>query len=498
MTMTTSTFLNSHDLVESFRHVRILCIGDIILDTYIEGEVSRISPESPVPVLQASHSHDVPGGAANVVSNVVSIGASCTLISVVGEDSCAHTLYDLLSSQPLVRLKLIPDPMRPTTRKTRFVTHGHHMLRVDDEVSTSINSVIEKRVIDEVTSQLPSHDIVVISDYGKGLLTELLTKEIIGLAIKAEKKIVVDPKTTDIHRFSGATIVTPNSKEAFEATGINPVDDFRAIASARKYRELSSAHAVLMTRSEKGMSLVDGSSISLHLPTVAREVFDVVGAGDTVLATLATVLATGGSIEEAARIANVAAGIVVGKSGTASVDVYELVHHLHHASTPDMAYELKCRYSLQGLIEFIEAKRRRGQTIGFTNGVFDLLHPGHVYLLEFARNQCDCLIVGVNSDSSVKQIKGPTRPINSENDRLAVLSAFSAVDAVIMFDELTPIELISAIRPDVLIKGSDYTIGTVVGADLVRSYGGKVVLADIIEGKSSTRAIEKARSSLLP
>jgi len=485
-------------LVASLACARVLCVGDVMVDHFIDGAVARISPESPVPVFQAGVSEDAPGGAANVACNIAALGAACTLVSVVGADAAAADLAASLSSRHGVGPNFVIDAGRPTTRKIRYVAQGQHLLRVDYEMGADIAPDIEDSLIEAVSVQLADHDVLVLSDYAKGVLTARVVRAVIDRATEAGRPVLVDPKTRFLERFAGATVVTPNAREAHLATGIDLIDDNQAAAAGARFQDLSGCRAVLVTRSEKGMTLVQEGGPTAHFPTVGREVFDVVGAGDTVIATLAAVMAAGAPLETAAFVSNVAAGIVVGKRGTATVSPGELIEGLEYAAGHRRSPILDKCLSFEEAVRVADHLRGQGKRIGFTNGVFDLIHPGHVSLLTEARRRCDALIVGVNSDDSVRRLKGPTRPINPEQDRVAVLAAFAPVDAVVVFGTDTPLELITAIRPDVLIKGGDYTVETVVGADVVQGYGGEVLLIDLIAGKSSSSMIEKARNGAEP
>ncbi|MDQ2065659.1 D-glycero-beta-D-manno-heptose-7-phosphate kinase [Xinfangfangia sp. CPCC 101601] len=472
---------------------QVLCIGDVMVDRFVEGKVQRISPESPVPVFQAGAARDVPGGAANVARNIAALGGVCTLIGVCGADAASAELSTLLE-QPGITAMLHKTHDRPTTRKVRYVAQGQHMLRVDFEESLPIPPQIEGQILASVALHLPKSGAVVLSDYAKGVLTLPVIRGVIALAQVAGVPVIVDPKSQDFSRYHGATLLTPNAREAEAASGINPQhDDTSAEASGRAcLAQLGPGGAVLITRSEKGMTLIDPTGAALHVPTAAREVFDVVGAGDTVIATLAAAVASGTELADAARLANHAAGIVVGKRGTATVAPDELIEAVERATQPRRSGP-PVVLTIDEATRYAAARRAEGKRVGFTNGVFDIVHPGHISLLAWSRAQCDCLIVGLNADASVRRLKGPTRPVNAERDRAIVLGAFGSVDAVVIFEADTPIDLIAAIRPDVLVKGADYTVETIVGADLVLSYGGEVRLAELIPGASSSNIIARAQ-----
>jgi D-beta-D-heptose 7-phosphate kinase/D-beta-D-heptose 1-phosphate adenosyltransferase len=362
------------------------------------------------------------------------------------------------------------------------------LLRGDRETAVPVAASASAEVLEDAERLIDSCALVILSDYGKGVLTPDVVRRIIGLAREHRKPVVVDPKGHDYSVYEGAALVTPNRKELHEATGLPAETDEEVVAAARALIEQAGIANVLVTRSQDGMTLVTAAGTVHHLPAEAREVFDVSGAGDTVIATVSAAIAAGLPLLDAARLANVAAGIVVGKIGTAVATAADLVAALHHDEI--RAGEAKV-LSLDGLLEKIEVWRRKGCRIGFTNGCFDLLHPGHVSLLAQARAACDRLIVGLNSDSSVQRLKGPSRPVQSEAARSTVLASLADVDAVAIFQEDTPMDLIEAIRPDVLVKGADYTVETVVGADLVQSYGGRVVLARLEDGFSTTATIAR-------
>ena len=363
------------------------------------------------------------------------------------------------------------------------MTGGQQLLRTDLERTVQVDGRIEKQIVAAAITALADCAAVVLSDYGKGTLTETVIAEIVAAARKAKKPILVDPKGTDYARYRGADLVTPNRKELADASGLPTGSDEEVVAAARGIAKSCGIGAVLGTRGQAGMSLVAGTSKVEHFRAQAREVFDVSGAGDTVISTVAAALAAGIGLSDAARLANIAAGVVVGKTGTAVAYRDEVAHALHRQ---DLNMGEAKLLSIEQVTERITAWRGRGHKIGFTNGCFDLLHPGHVSLLGQARAACDRLVVGLNSDASVRRLKGKDRPIQSEAARAAVLGSLAAVDAVVLFADDTPLKLIEAVRPDVLVKGADYTVDTVVGADLVASWGGEVLLADLMPGQSTT------------
>lgn len=478
-------------LMERMARVRVLCVGDVMLDRFVSGSVKRISPESPVPVLSITGMNACPGGAANVARNVASLGGHCTLISVVGSDAVAGELERAVAGIAQVSSLFIHAPARATTEKIRFVAQGQHMLRADSEDSQPLAPELEQALLASIAANLDGHDVLVLSDYAKGVLTDLVVAGAIALARASGLPCVVDPKSARMERYAGATVVTPNAKEVQEVTGIDPTeDDAVAVAAGQKMLKDFDIEAVLVTRAHRGMTLVPREGLPAQLPASAREVFDVVGAGDTVVATLALVLGTGESLLEAARLANLAAGIVVGKRGTATVTQAELTEGLTRLGQGSLQSLQGKVFNLSALLPLLEIWRQQGHKVGFTNGCFDLLHVGHLSILSYSRSHCGRLVVGVNSDASVKRLKGADRPINSAEDRATVLAALAAVDAVVIFDEDTPLELIRAIQPDVLVKGADYSVDKIVGADLVLARGGQVLTSELIPGRSTSRIVD--------
>jgi D-beta-D-heptose 7-phosphate kinase/D-beta-D-heptose 1-phosphate adenosyltransferase len=473
--------------VRALKRASVLVVGDAMLDRYVYGAVRRISPEAPVPVLAVEREVAMPGGAGNVVRNLTALGAAVAFVSVVGDDQAGSDLTGLIGGQPGVEPWLLVQGGRHTTTKTRFIANGQHLMRADQEVVQAIHPRLADRMVKIAGDAVAATTIMVLSDYGKGVLDGTTAQRLIAAARAAGRRVVVDPKGRDYARYAGADIVTPNRAELSEATGM-PVDTEEAVHAAM--RALQAAHgfgAVLVTRSEDGMTLLDGGRLH-HFPAEAEEVHDVSGAGDTVVATLAAGLAGGLPLPVAARLSNIAAGIVVGKVGTAVAREEELLEAL----TPERG-ALRKVMSRLAAAEQVERWRRRGWRVGFTNGCFDLLHPGHVHLLEQARSWCDRLVVGLNTDASVRRLKGAARPIQAEAARAAVLASLATVDCVTLFDEDTPIELIRLLRPEVLVKGADYTVEQVVGGDIVLDYGGQVRLAQLLPGNSTTATVARIR-----
>lgn len=476
-----------------FAEVNVLCIGDVMLDRFVSGSVNRISPEGPVPVMSVISETDCPGGAANVARNIASLGARCTLIGVIGVDANGGRLADIVRSTPLISTELVVSNDRPTTTKIRFIGQNQQILRVDLEDSVALLDDEEENLLSRVMPLIPAHDAIVLSDYAKGVMTKRLVTAVIDESRRHKRPVIVDPKVTDLSVFNGACMITPNQKEAHAVTGLWPTTDSDAEKAAQDILARFDVESVLITRAERGMTFLEREGEALHIKAEAREVFDVVGAGDTVVATLAVAMGAGVTKAKAARLANTAAGIVVGKKGTATVSAGELEEALarsNRRSTVVLGAETDARDKLSFLVgEWHDA----GLKVGFTNGCFDILHVGHVRLLQFARQQCDRLIVGLNSDESVRRLKGPSRPVNTEADRAELLEALAFVDAVILFEEDTPLELIKAIAPDVLVKGADYTIDKIVGSDVVLARGGKVLTFEIVSGKSTTAIIERSQ-----
>lgn len=479
------------DAVPALAKARVVCAGDLMLDRYVYGEVRRISPEAPIPVLAIDHETAMLGGAGNVVRNLAALGVGVSVAGVIGDDEAGRTVTDLLASEPGVRPLLGTDPARRTAIKTRFCAGPQQLLRADRETIAPLAPALQDRLVGAVESALAQASVLVLSDYGKGLLEAGVAKRLIAAARQAGRMVIVDPKGTDFSRYAGATLLTPNRRELAEATRMPVGDDAQVVAAARALIATHGVQAVLVTRSQDGMTLVEATGEPRHLKAEARAVFDVSGAGDTVVAVLAGALAAGLALDDAARLANAAAGIVVGKVGTAVVHPDELVSALHHQDVWEAEAKLVSR---EQAVERIAAWRRQGLKIGFTNGCFDLLHPGHVSLLAQARAACDRLVVGLNSDASVSRLKGPSRPVQTEAARATVMASLRSVDLVVIFGEDTPLALIEALRPDVLVKGADYTVETVVGADRVQSWGGRVLLAELAQGHSTSATIARIHS----
>jgi D-beta-D-heptose 7-phosphate kinase / D-beta-D-heptose 1-phosphate adenosyltransferase len=471
----------------------VLCVGDLMLDEFVYGEVSRISPEAPAPVIAVRRSETNIGGAGNVARNIASLGGRCIFAGLVGADEAGVRLKAELAQHAGIESVLVSDPARPTTRKVRFVSEhfSTHMLRADWERAAPASVEIEQKLIDAILPQLAHADIVLLSDYAKGVLTARVIRNVIDAARKAGKRVIVDPKSPNFAIYRGATLLTPNRKEFAEATRSRADTDQSIAEAARDAMILADCEAMLVTQSEDGMTLVTRSGEAVHVPAHPVKVRDVSGAGDTVVAALALALAAGADWEAALRISSAAAAVAVGKQGTASVSAGELRRKiLPHAY---LAAEEKIVAVGGELAPHLSEWRRQGLRVGFTNGCFDILHPGHVKVLTAARGACDRLIVGLNSDASVRRLKGEGRPVQNERARAEVLAALEAVDLVAIFEEDTPIKLITAIKPSVLVKGGDYTRDTVVGHEIVEANGGEVMLVDTLHGHSTTSLVNRAR-----
>ncbi|MBS0559481.1 MAG: D-glycero-beta-D-manno-heptose-7-phosphate kinase [Proteobacteria bacterium] len=474
--------------VRALSGARVLVLGDVILDRYVIGHAARLSPEAPIPVLRPQRGYATLGGAANVALNVAALGGRAWLCGVVGADAAADEMRRLLAAEPGIRAALLDAPDRPTTTKTRFVAGTHQLMRLDEETTAPVGDVTAARVLAEFRAALPETDIVVLSDYAKGVLSDAVLPEALRLAREAGRRVIADPKRADFAAYRGADILTPNELETRAATGIDAAGAAGAERAGRAVLAATGGEAVLVTRSERGVTLVRREGGALHVPTRARAVADVSGAGDTLVAALAVALGAGARLPVAAALANVTAGLSVAKPGTATVTAAELTGALH---LRELAATDSKIVSAEEADAHVAAWRAAGLKVGFANGCFDLIHPGHVRLLTEARAACDRLIVALNTDASVRRLKGPARPVQSEQARATVMASLAPVDLVVLFAEDTPRELIARLRPDVLVKGSDYTVETVVGADVVAAYGGRVLLVDLQEGHSTTGTIRR-------
>jgi D-beta-D-heptose 7-phosphate kinase/D-beta-D-heptose 1-phosphate adenosyltransferase len=489
--------MNSPDLLKiatSLGSPSILLVGDLMLDAYVYGDALRISPEAPVQVLRVVRREYCCGGAASVAADVLALGARCLCIGITGDDGNGQHLRKLLGDLGADISGLLTVKDRPTITKQRIIglaqhRHRQQLLRVDDENAEPLESSQYEKLLNLYRQKLAQADIVCLQDYNKGILQPQFCQELIQLAKQAGKKVIVDPPLhEDYSKFTGATLITPNRKETSIASGIS-VDTMDAAQKAAKklYQQLQ-LEAAVITLDKEG-AFLHTAGISEQIPTQPRNVYDVSGAGDMMLATIAVALAAGCDYRTAVQLSNIAAGLEVEKFGTATVSIDEIVNEII-AARRGKAGKIR---ELDSLLEELNFHRRTGQKIVFTNGCFDVLHVGHIEYLKFCKSHGDIVIVGLNSDRSVREIKGPTRPVNNQHERAAVLAALESVDYVVIFDQSDPLELIKQIKPDILIKGADWADKGVIGGNVVESYGGKVILAPLVEGKSSTATIEKLK-----
>ena len=464
---------------------KILVIGDLMIDHYLWGECERISPEAPIPIVNIDDENTVLGGAGNVVNNLVALGAHTDILSVIGDCDIANELGTLLSNINVSTNHLVKEKGRLSSKKSRIIASHQQVIRYDRESDYDISEKSQQTLFNQYKKILKQYDIVLLSDYGKGVLTDSLTRDLIQEANNLGIKVLVDPKGINYFKYSGAYLLTPNKKEASLATNIDIIDDSSLLRAITQLKEKCSLNVSLITLSENGVAIYD-NDLRVH-PTMAREVYDVTGAGDTVLATLGYALSSNYDIDQAVEFANLAAGVVVGKIGSATASIDEINDYkssLHQSSSEE---HIKTLIEIEVLSTKLKDK---GKKIVFTNGCFDILHAGHVRYLETAKSFGDILMVGVNSDESVRTLKGKTRPINNEQDRALLIASLEAVDYVVIFNEDTPYELIKTIKPYTLVKGGDYEGQKVVGQDLVS----ELKLVNFIEGKSTTRTIEKIQS----
>ena len=475
------------DSVTDLGHARVAVIGDVMLDRFIYGDVERISPEAPIPVLRVDRTDEMLGGAGNVAANIASLGAEVFLVGLVGEDEAGAVVQRLVDGLAHARTMLVTRDDGPTAVKTRVVARGQQVVRLDCERVAPLSPREVDAVMGALEAVIDKADILLLSDYGKGVLVGEMAAKAIRMARQHGKPVIVDPKGRDYGRYREASVITPNMNELHHATGLALDSDEDVASAAHAVMSDHTISAVIVTRGAQGMSIVTEVATT-HLPTVARAVFDVSGAGDTVAATIACAIAVGMGVDEAARLANAAAGIVVAKLGTSQVTPAEMVASLRHQEfgTHDAKIVLAQEAAAQ-----VRSWQAQKLTVGFTNGCFDLLHPGHLSLLRQARVACNRLVVAINSDELVRCLKGPSRPVQTELARAAVLACLDLVDLVVIFREPTPITLIEALRPDLLVKGADYLLNQVVGADFVQSYGGRVLLTKLKQGFSTTEMITR-------
>ena len=477
------------DILAAFKTARILVVGDVMLDRFLYARVSRISPEAPVPVLAVDREVSSLGGAGNVARNIASLGGRATLIGGKGKDVAGDCLDALIAREAGIENRLVMSDEARTTEKIRYIADQQQVMRADMEAPWP--RVGDGRALAAANAAIASHDVMVISDYAKGFLPPELVKALIALARAHDKPVIVDPKGTRLDHYDGATVLTPNRHEAKTATRLETDSDAAVAAAAgRLLEELPELGAALITRGSAGLTFLARGKDALHIPACAREVFDVSGAGDTVVAAFALALAAKSGEEDAARLANIAAGIAVAKMGTAAVTADEVAAELQFRQLQSAEKKI---VSPERAGENLSQWRAKGLKVGFTNGCFDLVHPGHISLLNQARARCDRLVVGLNSDASVRKLKGPGRPVQDETARAIVLASLAMVDLVVIFSEDTPDQLIRALKPDLLVKGADYKRAEIVGADFVSSYGGEVLLAELLPHHSTTGLVGRAR-----
>ena len=472
---------------------RVLVVGDLILDRYVTGDVRRISPEAPIPVLAARHREDRLGGAGNVAANLRAMGADVEIVGVLGNDPYGVLLRNMLGELDVVTEGCVVDGDRPTTHKTRFISGNQQVMRLDWEEAAEVGEALAREVVEHLEGRVAKAQALVLSDYGKGLLSDIVIEGAVRLARAAGIPVLVDPKGTDYSRYRGATLVTPNRKEAEEALGRPLADLEQTAAAARELIDLAELDAAVITLGAQGMFHLSKDGTWGHVPTVARAVFDVTGAGDTAISHLALGLAAGLGLDEAVHLANHAAGIVVGRRGAAAVTRAEFEASIG-VGGPITGAVLRD----EDLEVLLAQWRSQGRRIVFTNGCFDILHKGHVDYLRFARSKGDVLLVGVNDDASVSRLKGPERPVNCLEDRMEVLAALEMVDAVVAFGEDTPAKIIERVTPQVLVKGEDWKDKGVVGREWVEQHGGDVHLAPMVPGRSTTGILERARGESSP
>jgi D-beta-D-heptose 7-phosphate kinase/D-beta-D-heptose 1-phosphate adenosyltransferase len=467
-------------LVDRFAGLEIACVGDLMLDRFVYGEVTRVSPEAPIPVLKTGRTVSMPGGVGNVARNVAALGGESRLAAVIGPDAAGDELVALIAAEARIGDFVERPATASTIVKTRFVAAGQQLLRLDEEEKAKV-ALARQDVFANASA-------ILLSDYDKGVVTDALIQSALSASAASGAPIVVDPKGRDFARYGAVDVIKPNASELAGATGMAVGTDAEVEAALAHLLSITTAKAIVVTRAGKGMSIAKRDEAIVHLPGRAREVFDVSGAGDTCMASLGLALGAGASLERAVEFAILASGVVVGKSGTAVVTPAELIEAemSQHASFAQAKVT-----PVEELAGRVETWRRQGLRVGFTNGCFDILHRGHVAYLAQARGWCDRLIVALNTDESVRRLKGDGRPVNDLDSRAAVIGGLASVDGVTAFDDPTPIALIERLRPDVLIKGADYTREGVVGGDLVESWGGEVKLARFQDGYSTTKTIEK-------
>ena len=465
---------------------KILVVGDLMIDHYLWGSSERISPEAPVPVVNVDSESTVLGGAGNVINNLNALGAMVDVISVIGECETSKELKDLLCDIKIETQYLITQKNRVTSKKSRIIAAQQQVVRYDRESISEINNKSQVAILKVFKKIVNNYDVILLSDYGKGVLTFELTQSLISIANENKKKLLVDPKGLDYSKYKGAYLLTPNKKEASEATNIIIKDNESLTQSIRILKDQIDLTVSLITLSEKGVAIFD-NELRIH-PTVAREVFDVTGAGDTILASLGFAISCNKDIDEAIKFANLASGVVVGKIGSATATLNEIIEYESSLNKSTSDEHIKTWDEISSIISELKNNDKK---IVFTNGCFDILHIGHVKYLEKAKNFGDILILGLNSDDSTHRLKGKNRPINTQDDRAYILASLEVVDYVVIFNEDTPLDLIKLIKPDVLVKGGDYEGKEVVGQDIAK----ELKLVQFIDAKSTSKTIKKIKNS---
>jgi len=478
-------------LLSSIHGAPVACVGDLMIDRYVYGSVGRISPEAPIPVLLSGSEQVMLGGVGNVARNVAGLGGRAALVGMIGNDAAGHEATGLVGQDPGLEGHLVVDGSRPTTVKTRFIAAGQQLMRLDAEQSGAMDAETETRMVRAVEHAAHGAGAILLSDYAKGAVSPAVIEACLRAAKAAGAKLIVDAKARSLVKYGAADLIKPNALELHVLTGMPTDTDEQVEAALTQVLSDCAAKAILVTRGAQGMSLAQRGRPVVHVRGVPRRVFDVSGAGDTGLAALGLALAARADIVEAVEFAVLASGVAVTKIGTAMVTPAELIEAEQTAGLPRAESKIATH---QRIASQAARWRADGLRVGFTNGCFDILHRGHVAYLTQARAWCDRLIVALNSDRSVRVLKGPERPVNDQDSRALVLAGLASVDLLTVFDDETPIDLIKAVRPDVLIKGADYSVSTVVGADFVQSYGGQVRLADLVDGFSTTAAIARMSS----
>ena len=474
-------------ILNNIEKLKILVIGDIIYDEFIWGDVERISPEAPVQVLEWRSDNDALGGAANVANNLASLGCSVYMVGAVGNDKKGERIKELLKEKGINYDGVIIDTGRPTTNKTRIIAHSQQILRIDKENKNLLTEDIEKKICDYLKETIDDVDGIICSDYLKGVLTKNVLSFLVKEAKRRGKIVVADPKGDDYSKYKEINVLTPNKSELEKASNIKITNNSNLERAARLISERYKNDAILVTRGREGMSLFEKEGRIFHIPTEARDVYDVTGAGDTAIGLFGLALFSGASRLEASRFANIGAGIVVGKVGTSIVKREEIEHFLKENTflTGRKILDLK---ELKYILSSEKTKRKK---IVFTNGCFDILHMGHIKYLEKAKEYGDLLVLGLNDDDSVRKLKGSRRPLIAQDERANILAALHSVDYIILFSDLTPENLIRELRPDILVKGGDYKVDEVVGKNIIEGYGGKVEIVPFIKGYSTSGIVKR-------